>query len=174
MSRLFGKIFKRERPRVYLGTIAVAPRVDLKRKFDEWGVFEHADLDSSLRSNLAGIFTLPLASENIEPSDNDFGLDVIVPRFQSGDAWNLELGEISFPIFWRPKIQISSRLYSLKTNKTKLTFSVTKKLSWRKFFGRVFSLRGFFRFRPMFDSHDMEHLLYLGCEELLVKMQKAL
>jgi hypothetical protein len=171
---VFGNLFKRKKPRVFLGTLAVAPRVDFKRKIDEWGVFEHEDLDSSLRNFLAGVFTLPSAAEIKNPLDDDLVLDVMIPKFQSGDAMSVDLGDIGFPLFWRPKIEIRSRLYNLKTDKTKMTFSITEKMGWKKYFGRVFSVRGVLRFRPMFDRHDMEHLLYQGCLKLLVKMQNKI
>ncbi len=87
---------------------------------------------------------------------------------------SVDLGDIGFPLFWRPKIEIRSRLYNLKTDKTKMTFSITEKMGWEKYFGRVFSVRGVLRFRPMFDRHDMEHLLYQGCLKLLVKMQNKI
>jgi len=172
---MFGRFLEKKKHRVFLGTLAVAPRTDFKRKFDEKGLFEKNEhLDSNLRQNLVDIFTLPFASEITEPLDTDLGLDVIIPRFQSGDSWSLDLGDVGFPLFWRPKIEVKSRLYNLKTNKTKISFSVTEKLTWGKFFGRVFTVRAFVRYRPMFDKYDMEYLLYKACEKLLIKMKNKI
>ncbi len=57
------KLFRKEKPRIFLGNLAVAPRTGIKKHFDQWGAFESADLDSSLSMNLKSIFSLPLASE---------------------------------------------------------------------------------------------------------------
>ena len=169
---MFSKLLRKTKPNVYLGSLAVAPRADIKRHIDQWGMFETEDLDSGLRQSLKEIFSLPLAIEVKEPTNSDLGLDVIVPKFQSGDAWDLALGEIGLPLLWRPKIIVSSRLFYLKSDKTKSTFSVTQKMKWNQYFRRYFTLRAILRWRPMFDKQDMDYLLYQACHKLLLKMKK--
>lgn len=171
---MLGRFFKKEKPRVFLGALAVAPRTDLKRHLDEKGVFEDANLDSVLRQSLTEIFSLAPVQTVTSPLATDLVLDVVIPKFQSGDAWDISLGEISFPIFWRPKVTVASRLYSLTTQKTKATFSATEKMKWGHYLSRIISWRAFFRFRPVFDRKDIEFLLYQACGKLLVKMQKAI
>lgn len=168
---MFRKLIKRERPRVYLGALAVAPRSDIKRHFEYWGLFEKEDMDSSLRQNLIEIFSLPPANEVHEPKGTDLVVDVVIPKFQSGE-FLMDQGDTGFLIFWRPKVTVSSRLYYLRSGKTKATFTVTEKMEWREYFGRLFSWRYFFGFRPTFDAKDMEYLLYKACDKLLRKMQK--
>jgi hypothetical protein len=151
-------IFKRNKnnkPRVFLGTLAVVPRKDLKRYLELPGLFQTDDLDMELRKYLTEIFTLPLADNVENQSATDLVIDVIVTKFQSGEAWGIDLIDLGFPLMWRPKVQVSTRLYYLTTNKTKETFSVTQKLSWRDYFSRVFSWRGVFRFSPLFDKEDI-------------------
>ena len=172
---MLGSLFKRkEKPRVFLGVLAVAPRTDLKRHLDEKGLFEDANFDTALRQSLTEIFSLAPAQSVSSPLSSDLVLDVVIPKFQSGDAGVVSLEEIGFPIFWRPKVTVASRLYSLTTQKTKATFSVTEKMKWRQYLGRVFSWRGFLGFRPVFDRKDIEYLLYQACGKLLAKMQKAI
>lgn len=171
---MLGRYFKRERPRVFLGVLAVAPRTDLKRHFDEKGLFEDANLDTALRQSLTEIFSLAPVHSVTVPLATDLVLDVVIPHFQSGGAWDVSLGEIGFPIFWRPKITVASRLYSLTTQNTKATFSVTEKMKWGQYLSRIISWRAFFGFRPVFDRKDIEYLLYQACFKLLVKMQKEI
>lgn len=168
------RLFKKEKPRVFLGVLAVAPRADLKRHLDEKGLFEDANLDISLRQSLTEIFSLAPVQSASSPLATDLVLDVVIPQFQSGDAWDVSLGEIGFPIFWRPKVTVASRLYSLTTQKIKATFSVTEKMKWGQYLSRIISWRAFLRFRPVFDRKDIEYLLYQACGKLLVKMQKAI
>lgn len=157
-----------------MGSLAVAPRADIKRHLDQWGMFKNEALDSSLRENLKEIFSLPSANEVNEPKSNDLVLDVIVLRYQSGDAWDLSLGDFGIPLMWRPKVTVSSRLYYLKSEKTKVTFSVTEKMKLGQYIRRLFTWRAFLRFRPVFDSKNMEYLLYQACHKLLLKMKKAI
>lgn len=168
-----GRFLKRERPRVFLGTLAVVPRTDLKRHFDQLGVFQNEDLDLPLQRTLQEIFALPPASEVSTPLSTDLGLDVLIPSFQSGDYWDVSLGEIAFPVFWRPKVTVVCRLYYLKSQKTKRTYSVTQKMPWREFIGRQLTWRGIFRFRPTFGAEDLNRLLCLACHSLLDKLRKA-
>lgn len=169
------RIFPKYRgAKLYLGVVAVMPRTDIKRYFDEWGILDRADLDTELRASLNQALDLPSASDITNPTDSDIGIDILVPRFQSGDALSVDLGEIGFPLMWRPKVEVASRLYSLKTGRTLDTFSSSAKLRWRPYFLRLFSWRYLFGLRPMFDASDMELLLYQACYQLLTKMRKAL
>lgn len=170
---MLGRFLKRERPRVFLGTVAVVPRKDMKRFLDQWGMLRDENFDTSLRTTLQEIFALPPASEVAAPTSVDLGLDILIPSFQSGDFWDVSLGVIDFPIFWRPKVTVASRLYYLKSAKTKHTFSVTQKLSWREFLSRLFTWRALFRLQPMFDANDMDRLLYLACHKILNKLRKV-
>jgi hypothetical protein len=79
-------------------------------------------------------------------------------------------GDIGFPILWRPKVQIRSRLYVLKSGDTKTTFSTTQKMAWKDYFSRIFSLSGLFGIRPTIDNSEIDRLL----EDALRKLQKKL
>ena len=170
---MFDRFLKREKPRLFLGTLAVVPRKDMKRHLDQWGIFQNESFDNTLRTTLEEIFTLPPASEITAPTSTDLGLDVLIPSFQSGDCWGLSLGDIGFPIFWRPKVTVVYRLYYLKSQKTKRIHWVTEAMPWGEFLSRQFTWRAIFRFRPTFDAEDMKRLLYIACHALLSKLLKT-
>ena len=169
---MFKKLLKREKHRVYLGALVVFPRTDIKRHFELLGYFQTEDLYMELTQTLKEIFFLPPSQNIKEPSDTDLGLDVIVSEFQSGVAVVISLGDIGFPLFWRPKVTVSSRLYYLKSEKTKAIFSVTEKMQWCQYIKRLFSWHSLFRFKSLFDKNDMNHILYEACHKLLLKMQR--
>jgi hypothetical protein len=174
---VFGWFQKREKPRVFLGMLIVVPRTGIKPSFDQSGAFGKEDIDTSMRSTLQDIFSLPPASEVSAPSPTDLGLDVFIPSFQSGGIWNISLGDIGIPFFclffWRPKVTVTCRLYYLKSQKTKCSFSVTKKMRWREFVRRQFTVQAFFGLRPIFCAEDMNRLLSLACHALLNKLIKS-
>jgi len=78
------------------------------------------------------------------------------------------------PWIWRPKVTVSSRLYYLNSQKTKDTFSITEKMKFGQYIKRILTLRAFLRFRPVFDSEDMEYLLCKACHKLLLRVQKTI
>lgn len=167
------RLFRKEKPKLYLGCIAVMPRSDIKLHIDEWGIDGREDLDSTIRESLAEIFDLPPASEAITPGKNDLGLDIVVPKFQSGDLLDVTLGEFGFFLAWRPKIEIGARLFNLKSGKTTHTTTVVVKLSWKEYLSRLFTWRALLPLKPMFDSTDINNLLHRACLELLSKLKKV-
>lgn len=170
---MFRKFFRKEKPRVFLGTLAVVPRSDFKRQIENWTFYGSADLDRELYNKLANIFELPPAAEVGTPLKSDLVADLIISEYQIGDALTASVGEISFPLFWRPKIEIKARLSRMDTMRTVATFSVTEKCRWRDFLSRILSFRYIFRWRPLFDADDMDVLLNNACVKILKKMIAA-
>lgn len=166
------RLLRRQKPRVFLGAIAVADRTDVKRHLEQEGDFENEPLDGALRRSLVEIFSLPPADCVDKPLATDLVLDVWIPKYQSGEFVDVYLGGAGVTLFWRPRVTVASRLSSLVTKRTKATFSVTERMKWRQFLGRLFSWRGLFRTQP-FVREDMEYLLCQACLKLLARMQKA-
>lgn len=164
--------WRRQKPRVFLGAIAVAERTDLKRHLEQQELSESEPLDQALQRTLAEIFALPSAASVEDPLSSDLALDVWIPKFQSGEMVDIDLLDTNIILLWRPKVTVSSRLYSMATNKTRATFKVTEKMKWSHFLGRIFSWRALFRYQP-FVRQDLELLLFQACARLLVKLQKA-
>ena len=170
---MFGKLFKREKPRVYLGNMAIMPRSSLK-KIDEWGIKGNESLEGPLYSSLQEIFSLPSLDTLENPKESDLALDVFISDYQAGEVLDFNLGEIGFPIFWRPKVEVKSRLYVIKTKEIKTVITINEKLKWSNFISRLFTWRAMLRLRPIFDKDDMEVLLYKACEKHLIKLRKSI
>jgi hypothetical protein len=169
---VFNRTFKREKPNVYLGKITVVPRSHLRRSLEN-NLYAGESLEDSLHSHLNTIFDIPLASECTSPNKTDLAIDVIIENFQAGNFLEMHTGEFSFPIIWRPKIKIASRLYNINTGKTKIAVLVTIKLPWKEYLSRLFTWRAILGFRPMFDAEDMKILLSQACLRLLQKTIRA-
>lgn len=170
---MLGKLFKKDKPKLYLGSVVVAPRKDIGRHFDQWGALTgYDDIDSSLSKSLKDFFNLPIVSDVSKVSPNDLALDIVIPNFQSGDCVEVMLGDFRFPIVWRPKIEIACRLYRVSNGKTQYVSTETVKMPWKSYFSRLVSWRGIFRHKPLFDSSDMELLMYRACGKILGKLSK--
>ncbi|MEM7358940.1 MAG: hypothetical protein AAF431_07580 [Pseudomonadota bacterium] len=173
---MLNRFFKKQSPRIFLGTLAVVPRSDFKSRAEQWTIFSNhqQDLDEGMRQNLKEIFTFPSAEAVSDPKSSDLVIDVMIPDFQGGEFALDELVSLPLAFMWRPRVKIASRLYYLKSQKTKKKFMVTQKMGFGEYLGRAFSWRGFFRFKPLFDMEDLDHLTNLACHELLIKVQKVL
>ena len=169
---MLDRLFRKERSRVFLGSITVAPRTDLKRFLDEPGWFGDSKLDVGLRNSLEELFALPPAADVEHPEDKDLGVDILVTNFQMGEAFFIGLGRYGMPVFWRPKVTVSSRLFYLRSGETKAAFSVTEKVKWRHFIKRLFNPRTWLWTGSMFDEQDLDHLLQNACHKLLLKMTR--
>ena len=171
---MFKRIFKRDKSRVYLGSISVAPRSDIKRHFNNIGLLDHQsakELEESVHAKLLEIFNLPLASALEEIKNSDLGLDILVPNHQLGNYIPANLYYFGMIGFWRPKVQIAARLYNLKKGKTIHTETVTVKMPWHEYIDRMLSWRGLTGIKPMFDSADMEPLLYRASLNLVSRLK---
>jgi hypothetical protein len=174
---VLSRLFKKEPPRIFLGTLAVVPRSDFNSAIEQWTTFNRntEDFDEGLRRSLEEIFTFPLARDVSDPKPSDLVIDVVVPDFQGGEFMLDELAlVIPFVAMWRPRVRVASRLYYLKSQKTKKKFLVTQKMGIGEYLGRAFSWRGFFRFKPLFDSKDLDHLTSVACYELLQRVKNAI
>jgi len=167
------RFFKKKEFKLYLGSLTVAPRTDLKRHVDQWDILCQENIDSSLRKRLVEIFELPPANMIKQPTDADLGLDVVVPKFQSGDMVDIALGDFGFPLMWRPQVEVAARIYRIDTGKTVLTASSKSRITWKQYFSRLFTLRAFLRLRPLFDAKDLDFLLHQACLDLLKKLRAA-
>ncbi|MDO8345813.1 MAG: hypothetical protein Q7T48_21615 [Cellvibrio sp.] len=164
-------IFKKEKPRVYLGTLAVVPRTGIKKSFDSWDLTRVVELDGKLKETLTEVFCLPPSNSRIEVLESDLVLDVLISEFQLGAAL---LPEILFPILWRPKVTLVSKLSNLNSGKTKRVLAVTEKMPWAGFFSRLLTFQGLIGLRPSFNVNDLEKLLYIGSEKVFTKLKNSI
>lgn len=158
---------------MFLGSLAVAPRDDFKRWFESKIRYGVSDMDAAMRQSLQEVFPLPSIDSVTEHQDGDLVLDVVVLHFQSGSTFVLDSGVPFLPIFWRPRVEVKSRLYKLKTGETVQTFAAKQKMPWREFTSRSLNPELAFGISQPFDSNDLKVLLYKACLKLLEKMDKA-
>jgi len=176
-------LFRRERPRIFLGTLAVAPRGDFKRYFEytrTHGPFDidgwrgANDLDSELRTALTELFSLPPISSRETPKESDLALDVIIPEFQAGQFLPVNAGPVMIPIMWRPKVKVGGRLYVIDTGETRCTHTVSEQLKWRDTLKRVLTPSAVFWGHPPFTPDDTKKLFYAASIKLLETINRDL
>ena len=165
------KYLSKKKPRVFLGSLVVAPRTDIKRHLEDWTWQPQENLGVHLQRSLESIFTLPLVSEDEEPTKQDYVLDVIVQKYQSGDFLYAYGGDVVLPLLWRPKVTVCGRLSNLKTKKIKSTYTVTEKCTWGQYIGSIVQPQALLGIKPAFGTQVIEYLLNQACYKLLVEMR---
>lgn len=157
----------RDKRNVYLGTVAVVPRGDFKRHLER----SMDTSEAALQSHLQTVLSLPKAPPKQHASAEDCAIDVFVAKHQGGEAWDVTAGDLGLPLFWRPTVEVSSRFYTLQSNKDITTVHVKKRLPWGEYLNRLFSLRGYFSFRSPFTHQDMTQLLDEALLEVLGRIR---
>lgn len=156
-----------------MNSIKVIPKSDLSF-VEKWVYNELENLDATLRDRLAELITLPHISTVREAEADDLAIDIVVPKYGTGDWGHASIGDIGFPLFWRPRIKIAARIFEVHTDKTVSTYSLVQKMPWPYYFGRIFRLASWFSIRSGFKPEDFEYMLTMGLMRLLDKMRKAI
>lgn len=158
--------------RVFLGSVGVVPRADLKRHFEQ--PLAGTSADAALQSHLEATFRFPEPPPPSQIGMHDYAIDFFVAKHQSGEAWEFSLGEHGFPLIWRPAVEVSSRIYSLRTKKAIVEMHIKKRLRWREYLSRVFSFGAFFGLRSPFTHADLTRLLDEAVIETLERAKAKL
>lgn len=167
------RLFKKRKPRIYLGSVDVAPRGTLE-KIDEWGVFKGPSLENEMRWRISKILTFPTVQPLSEHKPTDLALDIEIVGLQGGELLFFSADAVFLPIFWRPKVKVVSKVRNILTNKPVASVSVREKMPWSRYFAKVLSINGlFFRYKPLFSADEVEALLCLACMKLCKKLGKA-
>jgi hypothetical protein len=156
---------------LYLGAVAVVPRSDLTRHFELPMVGGPAD--DALRAHVESVVSLPRTPQGNE-GESGRALDILISKFQGGGFFEGTAGDFWLPFFWRPKVEISARLYTVKGRKTLATVTATKRMAWRAFLGRVASVGHLFSFSSPFTRQDMTDLLDEALFDALIQVKEKL
>jgi len=159
----------RDKRPVYLGTVAVVPRADFKRHFER----PVETSDTALQSHLQAVLALAKAPTKQEAGAEDCAIDVFVAKHRGGETWDANVGDFGLPLFWRPAVEVISRLYALRSGKDITTIRVKKRLPWGEYFSRIFSVRGYLSFRSPFTHQDMTDLLDEALLEALGRIRSS-
>ena len=169
---MLSKWFRRSKPRVFLGSLVVLPRTDLKRYLEWSGT--GTEVDEKLRSKLVELISLPPADQLLEPRDNDLCLDVAIPAFQSGSGALSHLGGEALPLVWRPRITVIGQLRQISTGRTHSHAKVTHKMPWSRFLAGSLNWRLIFLELTGASPAQMQALLHEACIKLLQRLRKTL
>jgi hypothetical protein len=120
----------------YLGRVSVKPRKDVRWFFES--ASNHNQITTSLKRRLRDNFALPAIGSVDRPSSTDLGLDITILYYSTGVFFTVS-GELFIPIFWRPIINLSGKLYRLDNDIVVKAVSIKERASWRDCFSHAFS-----------------------------------
>ena len=173
MCAVIFKRRKKERPRIFVGTIAAVPEGSLIQDIGHVlssSLFASEQDDRRIEQLVSSYLPLPPASSMPDRKSTDLALDVFVTRWNTGGGFH---GDI--PLFWRPRIDARARLTNLNSQKTVHTFREQSKATWGESVSRWLSLKHQFSFdNKLFGKDEMEILLNRAMIDLLTQVAKFL
>ena len=176
---------ERTRPRVFLGTLAVVPREDVKdakSALEDMFGDSGQEIEGHLQDQLQEIFALAPASTADPVLKTDLGVDVFIPEYLAGDSMSIDLGEwtiwliplmlliLLIPQARHPKIELKARLYRLHDRKLVKTFTVRERPTYRECLSPDFSWRGMLGLKPRFGDSETARLLDRASLRLLKRI----
>jgi hypothetical protein len=163
---LFGWKEKKNKPRIFLGKIAVDSGNDIKRFIETIVWVPESNLDTELHRQLSEIFSFPKISSESIFQKNDLCIDVFLSSFHTGGGISIDW----LPIFWRPRLTLLARLHNVRSGKILGIVKVTENSSWREFYSRSIEWRRLLNISENFDKNDMMVLVSRASPRLLRKV----
>ena len=167
---MFSKLFKKRQGRYFLGKLAVTEKEDLNDRVSG-GLFRKVDLEVELRERLANLIVLPKLESVDTLYPEDRALDIEISNYFKGETSDIrDLLFFILPLYFRPKIELTVRLFQANSDKTLGIVKVTEKMPFGEFFGKTNTINSLFRYKPLIEAEDMEALLCKACLKALKKL----
>ena len=163
VTKIFKNLQKERVQEIYLDIVSVVPRKDFKRHFE---LVEPKKYDKIIYELLDKLLPLPKLSNAAKINSNSLILDIAVSDYQTGSGGIWSIGDYLF--FWRPKIQLRSRLYRFDNKEIVAEYRIKKNLPWKYWFNRGFSIENTLNS----GIEDTQVLLYKAIEELKNKIYR--
>lgn len=160
------------RKRLFIGSVGVVPRCDLKRYLEERP--SGVSTDAALQSHLQQVLQLQSPPPESEIDRYDYAIDIFVAKHQSGESGHVQFGEYGIPFLWRPMVEVRSRLYALQSGKSLMTLRVKRHMPWSEYLDRSFSFKGLFGWTSAFRNDDLSRLLDEALIQTLEKVRTRL
>lgn len=170
-TMIFEKLRRRKIGALYLGTVSIAPKSTLNM-LEQYRVLSKFDPVEIIEQEVRGIFQLPPITEAKDPRKSDIGIDVLVSDFRLGNLYGVNLSSLAFPLFWRPRIEMRARLFSLSNMETVSEFSAIAIMPLSVFARRALHPAVLLRIRPKATQNDLIRLTQEASIAVLEKIQK--
>lgn len=151
---------------IFIGSITIAPGLGICRYLEKSVWNPEYNIETELQKYLAELFYFPEAPTKENVQLNDFGLDIHISDFSTGEGFFVEY----FPLIWKPKVELHAKLYNLSSGETLETIIVTEEASLREYLARALEWKALFNISETFTTDDMKVLVGRGSVRLLRKI----
>jgi len=113
---------KRRTDRYYLGEITFLPEFESVMFF---GISVNNNSTCSkdlVAQKITAVFDLPKVGTNIQPRLEDFRIDIFLVRVNAGEFQWFNIGDGSFPLFWRPVVELRARVSHMQSGTVRHEF----------------------------------------------------
>ena len=165
-------LIKRKPARLLLGSLSIGSG-NLTRQLESLAGTPAQALDRALLISLSDLLPFPKAAVVDKPLATDMAVDVALQDHQSGSAADFSIGGVGLPLYWRPRIRLTARLYHLQSRQPKATFEITQRMPWFTYLNKVFSWRVLVGLEHPACRNDLEHLLRQASERLVTRLRNS-
>lgn len=162
------------KPRVFLGTLSVTPNMSVQQPLSRALGIWSDELEGDLKRQLAEIFSLPPVGAASDIQSDDLGLDVSLTSDPIVRVPNGPPPDTKLFMRWRPKIELTGRLYYLLSGDARESFQIVERMGWWDKLIRGFGHTLFSPTQSAFDESDQKRLIQRGSKNLLKKMVASL
>lgn len=157
--------------RLFLGSVGIVPRSEFA-SIEQLGLAPSIDPEPTLEKEIREIFALRPLAEADDPGTNDYGIDVLVASFRTGAALGAHLASLTVPVFWRPRVELKARVFSLSSGKTVATAAATSRMGYRAFARRLLKPAAILSLRPAVSAEDLVQLTREASFALLAQVKR--
>lgn len=156
--------------RVYLGNVTIVPDTGTSSDPSRWSIsIVPEDYDGVINDVMRDLIALPPVSSRSSGQDGDLALDVTLVDADPGFAALAELTVIAVPIFRRPKVTLTARLYVIDTGEAFHAVTVHRTLKWLSCLKKTMNPLILFQIRAGFSADEMGLLVGQALVDLISK-----
>lgn len=166
---------KRQPSRLVLGRVGIAPGIGSQRIDSVASLARRSARgdDDALAMMLAEILSsIPTLQGPGQTAE--MALDAELLEFRFGGAIDLSLGTVGLPLWWRPRVCLQGRVYSLESKETRTVLRTTRRRSWPLFLCRILSWRVLLGLDSPASVADVRRLLEKAGAALVARAIRAL
>jgi hypothetical protein len=167
------RIFRRQPRRLFLGDVAALGRDTVRRGLERLASDVPASLDRALLVELIDSCPWPPVRDAGLPGPTDLAVDFDLVTYRHGISTLVSFDSVTIPLFWRPKVTLTARLYYLQSRQPLRTINVTESMPLAVFLRGILSLKVSLGTEPPAGRKELEELIRLASARLRRSLERT-
>lgn len=158
--------------RIFIRDIIVKDIKNLTQNLENISAHQNHDTHKIIAADISNNLNIPFVSETTVLNSTDLVIDIHVISWKVGASSDLSVGFMDIPLYWRPKIHITFKIYESTSNHLKRTIETNIAMPLREYILRVVNWRVVIGLEPPARRTDMQNLLTQASKKLTSNLSK--